>query len=110
MAYPELLRTALDLRLTVARALELLRAGGASPAEAADALHEVTGCAPVEARRMVDASHAWSGPRTGMSLGGTRDWSGGVGQHGSSGHGAASVLPHLVRQAAQAGATRTPRR
>jgi hypothetical protein len=47
-----------------------------------------------------------------VSLGaGFREWYGAIGQHGRSGHGSASVLPHLARQSqAQAGAARAPRR
>jgi hypothetical protein len=112
VTYPELLRTALGQRLPMTKALELLRGSGASPAEAAQALQDVTGASPEEARATVAASRAWSGPRSGISLGaGFREWYGAIGQHGRSGHGSASVLPHLARQAhAQAGPARTPRR
>jgi hypothetical protein len=112
VTYPDLLRSALDQRLPMARALELLRGSGASPAEAAQALQDVTGTSAEQARATVAASRAWSGPRSGVSLGaGFREWYGAIGQHGRSGHGSASVLPHLARQSqAQAGAARAPRR
>lgn len=110
--YPDLLRNALAHRLTMARALEVLRGNGASPIEAIDAVVEVTGSSRDDARALVAASRAWSGPRSGIALGARFDeWYGAIGQHGRSGQGAASVLPHLARQAqSRAGSARVPRR
>ena len=99
MNYRELLRTSLDLGLPVERALEFLRGNGASPVEAARAVQEATGTSFEEARALVARTRAWSAPRSGVqpASGRSRDWYGAIGQHGRSGHGAASVLPHLVR-------------
>lgn len=112
MTYPDVLRNALAQRLTMAKALAVLRAGGASPVEAVEAIAQVTGAPREDARQMVEASRAWSGPRPGIVLGARFEESpGSIGQHGRSGRGAASVLPHLARQAqAQAGTAAAPRR
>ena len=101
MTYRDLLQTSLDLGLPVEKALEFLRGSGASPVEAARALQETTGASFEEARALVARTRAWSGPRSGVEPAGSRarEWYGASGQHGRSGHGAASVLPHLVRQA-----------
>ena len=100
VTYRELLQSTLDQGMPLEKALESLRGPGASPAEAAFALQEATGASFEEARAMVARTRAWSGPRSGMQLPGKpREWYGSIGQHGRSGHGAASVLPHLVRQA-----------
>ncbi|MGZ5179009.1 MAG: hypothetical protein ACXWC6_12725 [Ramlibacter sp.] len=100
MTYPDLLQAALDQGTPLVRALETLRGTGASPAEAAAAVQQVTGCSRDEARQAVAQSRAWSGPRSGALPGAaTRAWCGAIGQHGRSGHGASSVLPHLARQA-----------
>lgn len=101
MTYRELLQNSLELGLPVERALEFLRGSGASPMEAASALQETTGTSFEEARALVARTRAWSGPRSGVQPASTRprEWYGAIGQHGRSGHGAASVLPHLVRQA-----------
>jgi hypothetical protein len=101
VTYRELLQTSLDLGLPMEKALEFLRGSGASPAEAASALQETTGASFEEARALVARTRAWSGPRSGLQPAATRprDGWGPIGQHGRSGHGAASVLPHLVRQA-----------
>ena len=99
MTYRELLQTSLDLGLPVERALEFLRGSGASPMEAARAVEEATGASFEEARALVAGTRAWSGPRSGVQPASARprEWYGAIGQHGRSGHGAASVLPHLVR-------------
>ena len=67
------------------------------------AVQSTTGLSPDEAREAVVHSRAWSGPRSGAHLhAGQREWYGAIGQHGRSGRGAASVLPHLGRQQSQA--------
>ncbi len=108
MTYRELLQTSLDLGLPVERALEFLRGNGASPMEAARAVQEATGTSFDEARALVARSRAWSGPRSGVQPASARprEWYGAIGQHGRSGHGAASVLPHLVRLAPSQAAKR----
>ena len=99
--YPQMLRTAIAQGVPLERGLEFLRAGGASPVEAALAVQAVTGDALEQAREAVARSRAWSGPRSGAQPhAAPREWYGAIGQHGRSGHGAASVLPHLVRQGA----------
>jgi hypothetical protein len=96
--YAVILRAALDQGLLLAQALEFLRASGASPAEAATAVEATLYLPHDEAREAVKRSRAWSGPRSGAQLHGTqREWYGSIGQHGRSGRGAASVLPHLPR-------------
>jgi hypothetical protein len=112
VTYADILRNALAQRLTMAKALAMLRCSGATPNDAIDAGTQVTGKSRDDARQMVSASRAWSGPRPGVALGAhIEDWPGATGQHGRSGHGAASVLPHLARQAqSRAGATQAPRR
>ena len=99
VTYPELLQTALDQGVALPRALEFLRGSGASPMEAALAVQEATGCSLDAAREVVSQSRAWVGPRSGAQPAGTppRHWYGAIGQHGRSGHGALSVLPHLWR-------------
>ncbi|KQT14294.1 hypothetical protein [Ramlibacter sp. Leaf400] len=100
MTYGELLQRALGQGMAVERALEFLRGSGASPAEAARAIQETIGASVDEARDLVARTRAWSAPRSGVQLPGRpREGYGAIGQHGRSGHGAASVLPHLVRQA-----------
>ena len=99
--YPQMLRTSLAQGVPLERGLEFLRAAGASPMEAALAVRDVTGAPLEQAREVVAQSRAWSGPRSGAQPHATpRAWYGAIGQHGRSGHGAASVLPHLVRQGA----------
>ena len=103
MTYQDLLKTTLEQGLPVERALEFLRGGGASPAEAAAAVRDATGVSLEEAREIVARTRAWTAPRSGLQPGGRpREWYGAIGQHGRSGHGAASVLPHLGRAAPQA--------
>jgi hypothetical protein len=106
VSFRELLQTALTHGVPVERALEYLRASGASPIEAALALQDVTGAAPQEARELVTRTRAWSAPRSGAPAVATppREWHGAIGQHGLSGHGASSILPHLVRQTLAQGA------
>lgn len=100
VTYSELLQTTLAQGMPVEKALEFLRGSGASPAEAASAVQQATGASFEEARALVQRTRAWSGPRSGMQLPSRpREWYGAIGQHGRSGHGAASVLPHLTRQA-----------
>ena len=101
VTYRELLQTSLDLGLPVERALEFLRGNGASPVEAARAVQEATGASFEEARAVVARTRAWSAPRSGVQPASprSREWYGAIGQHGRSGHGAASVLPHLARVA-----------
>ena len=100
MSYHDTLRDALDQGLPLAKALEFLRANGASPAEAASAVESATGLSADDAREAVARSRAWSGPRSGVHLhAGQREWYGAIGQHGRSGQGSASVLPHLGRAA-----------
>jgi hypothetical protein len=99
VTYCELLQTTLARGMPVEKALEFLRGSGASPAEAAKAVQETTGASFEEARALVQRSRAWSGPRSGVQPAPrSREWYGAIGQHGRSGHGAASVLPHLTRQ------------
>jgi hypothetical protein len=99
VTYRELLQTSLELGLPVERALEFLRGHGASPMEAARAVQEATGTPLEEARALVARTRAWSAPRSGVQPASARprDGYGAIGQHGRSGHGAASVLPHLMR-------------
>ena len=101
VTYRELLQTSLELGLPVERALEFLRGNGASPVEAARAVQEATGASFDDARALVARTRAWSGPRSGVQPASARprEWYGAIGQHGRSGHGAASVLPHLARLA-----------
>jgi hypothetical protein len=98
--YGDLLRSALNQGLPLDRAMELLRASGASPLEAASAVQDAGARTADEARRLVNECRAWTGPRSAVQLS-TRasEWSGAIGQHGRSGQGAASVLPHLWRPA-----------
>src|SRR5215218_1907380 len=97
--YAAILRAALEQGLPLAQALEFLRASGASPAEAAVAVEATMRLPQEEAREAVKRSRAWSGPRSGAQLhSAQREWYGSIGQHGRSGRGAASVLPHLPRQ------------
>lgn len=101
VTYRELMQRSLDQGLPVEKALEFLRGSGASPMEAASAVQEATGASFEEARALVARTRAWSGPRSGVTPASARprEWYGAIGQHGRSGHGASSVLPHLVRQA-----------
>jgi hypothetical protein len=100
VTYRELLKSTLDQGMPVEQALEFLRGHGASPFEAAQAVEEATGVTPEEARAIVARTRAWAGPRSGAQPVQTpREWYGAIGQHGRSGHGASSVLPHLWRQA-----------
>lgn len=106
MPYAELLRKTLDKGLAIERALEFLRGSGASPAEAAAAVAHVTGRSADESRELIARTRAWSAPRSGVNpVAPPRAWYGAIGQHGRSGHGAASVLPHLGRTS-PAGAAR----
>ena len=100
VTYRELLQSTLEQGMPVEKALEFLRGSGASPMEAASALQEATGASFEEARDLVARTRAWSGPRSGVQpvANRSREWYGAIGQHGRSGHGAASVLPHLARQ------------
>lgn len=99
VSYRDLLQKALDQGLSLERALEFLRSSGASPVEAAAAVRDTTRVSLEEARQIVARSRAWVGPRSGAQPGGApREWYGAIGQHGRSGRGAASVLPHLARQ------------
>ncbi|TFZ03742.1 hypothetical protein [Ramlibacter humi] len=110
MTYLQLLRQSLDQGLPVGKALEFLRGSGASPAEAAQAVQLAIGVDAARAREIVAESRAWKGPRSGvLPAPAHREWYGAIGQHGRSGHGASSVLPHLVRQAQAQGAAVTPR-
>jgi hypothetical protein len=96
--YRDLLRSALDQGTTLARAMDVLRSSGASPLEAASAVQEATGRSWEEARKVVAESRAWAGPRSAVQpMTRPREWDGTTGQHGRSGHGALSVLPHLWR-------------
>jgi hypothetical protein len=98
VSYLELLQATLHQGAALPRALESLRAAGASPMEAAAAVQQATGKSWDEARDAVAQSRAWVGPRSGaLPAGATRNWYGAIGQHGRSGHGALSVLPHLWR-------------
>ena len=104
VTYLQLMRTALDDGMPLERALEILRGAGASPAEAAAAVQEATGLSAGEARAAVARSGAWSAPRSAAQpLIALPEDLGAIGHHGRSGHGAASVLPHLVRQAQSQG-------
>lgn len=101
--YGDQLRSALDQGVPLGKAMEILRGSGASPLEAACAVQDATGASAEEARELVAQSRAWAGPRCGVRQAGkARDWDGTVGQHGRSGHGASSVLPHLWRPAPRA--------
>jgi hypothetical protein len=98
VTYGDLLRSLLDQGVPLARAMEFLRGSGASPLEAASAVQQATGRSADEAHAAVTESRAWAGPRSGIQPAArTREWYGAIGQHGRSGHGAMSVLPHLWR-------------
>jgi hypothetical protein len=98
VTYRDLLRSALDQGTPLARAVEFLRSSGASPLEAATAVQEATGRSWEESRNVVAESRAWAGPRSGVQpVAKAPEWYGDIGQHGRSGHGAMSVLPHLWR-------------
>lgn len=100
VSYCDLLRSALEQGVTLPRAMEYLRGSGASPLEAASAVQEATGRTWIESREVVEQSRAWAGPRSGAQpVARPREWYGAIGQHGRSGHGAMSVLPHLWRPA-----------
>lgn len=104
VSYCKLLRTVLEQGVTLPRAMEYLRGNGASPLEAATAVQEATGRSWIESREVVAESRAWAGPRSGAQpVARPRDWYGAIGQHGRSGHGAVSVLPHLWRPAPRQG-------
>jgi hypothetical protein len=109
--YLQLMRTALAEGLPLERALEILRGAGASPVEAATAVQEATGLPAAEARAAVTQSRAWSAPRSAAQpvFAPPQDCDA-IGHHGLSGHGAASVLPHLVRQAQTQGSGEAARR
>jgi hypothetical protein len=99
VTYQDLLRSSMAQGFPLDKALEFLRGSGASPLEAAYAVQGVTGLSWHAARDLVARTRAWSAPRSGVQPGATRrEWYGAIGQHGRSGHGAASVLPHLLRQ------------
>lgn len=99
VTYQDLLRSSMAQGFSLEKALEFLRGSGASPMEAAYAVQGVTGLSLQEARDLVARSRAWMAPRSGVQPGATlREWYGAIGQHGRSGHGASSVLPHLLRQ------------
>ena len=103
VSYRELLQSTLDQGTTLGRAMEFLRSSGASPLEAAIAVQEATGRSWDEARQVVTESRAWAAPRSAVQpIGRPREWYGAMGQHGQSGHGAMSVLPHLWRPAPRA--------
>jgi hypothetical protein len=105
VTYAQLLRNALAASQPIGKALEFLRSSGASPAEAAQAVQLAAGVDAARAREIVAESRAWKGPRSGVQPVPTqREWYGAIGQHGRSGQGASSVLPHLVRQAQAQGA------
>ena len=98
----------LNQGLAMNAALELLRDSGASPGEAVDAVAAATGHDPAQATALVQQCGAWKVPRAGraaarLAASATR---GSVGQHGRSGHGASTVLPHLVQQALSTGEKR----
>ena len=104
VSYRDLLQTALEQGIPLPRAMEYLRGSGASPLEAASAVQEATGRTWAEAREVVAQSRAWAGPRSGVvPAAKPREWYGAIGQHGRSGHGALSVLPHLWRPAPRTG-------
>lgn len=104
VSYSDLLRTVLEQGVALPRAMEYLRGNGASPLEAATAVQEATGRSWVDAREVVAQSRAWSGPRSGAQpIPRPREWYGAIGQHGRSGHGAMSVLPHLWRPSPRQG-------
>lgn len=99
VSFRELLQSTLVQGVPLERGVEFLRASGASPMEAAMALQEVTGRPLDEARQVVARTRAWSAPRSGAIPGAApRALYGAIGQHGRSGHGSSSVLPHLARQ------------
>ena len=98
VSYQDLLQSALDQGTSLSRAMEFLRSSGASPLEAAKAVQDATGRSWTESRKVVAESRAWAGPRSGaLPVTKSREWYGAIGQHGRSGHGALSVLPHLWR-------------
>jgi hypothetical protein len=99
VSYSQLLQATVDQGLSLERGLEFLRGSGASPMEAALAVQEVAGVPLDEAHALVARTRAWSAPRSGVNpAAAPRAWYGAIGQHGRSGHGASSVLPHLLRQ------------
>ncbi len=89
-------------------ALELLRNDGASPVEALAAIQQATGADEQQARQALERSAAWTRPRVASGPPEARQETH-EGQHGRSGHGASSVLPHLLRQPPAPGSERKDR-
>jgi len=96
--YAALLKKYLAQGLDLQAALERLRNEGASPLEAIAAIAHATGVEHEEARGAFALSRAWDRPRVADADRAPATSSGDEGQHGRSGHGASSVLPHLLRQ------------
>ena len=94
--YAELLQSTLRQRLPMHRALAVLRDSGASPAEAAQAVGTLTGYSADDALAVVRQSGAWNVPRGAAADAEALARRDPVGRHGRSGHGAATVLPHLM--------------
>jgi hypothetical protein len=95
--YTALLKNYLAEGLDLQAALELLRNDGASPVEAVAAIRDAAGMDQFRAQQAFELSPAWSRPRS-AAASRARGPAAEQGQHGRSGHGASSVLPHLLRQ------------
>ncbi|AEG91658.1 hypothetical protein [Ramlibacter tataouinensis] len=94
MTYVDLLRKVLLQGVPVENALDFLRDAGASPLEAAVAVHIVTGTELADARKLVEISQAWKAPRPRPAPTVAAEPS--VGHYGRSGRGSHSVLAHLL--------------
>lgn len=96
--YAAHLKSYLERGLNLQAALELLRNDGASPIEAVAAIRAATGVDEAQAQQAFQQSPAWGRPRVQSTGGASEAGVQETGQHGRSGHGSSSVLPHLLRQ------------
>jgi hypothetical protein len=96
--YADHLKSYLERGLSLQAALELLRNDGASPVEAVAAIRAATGVDQAHAQQAFQQSPAWGRPRVPSAGRPSGAQAQEAGQHGRSGHGSSSVLPHLLRQ------------
>lgn len=96
--YAAHLKAYLGRGLDLQAALELLRNDGASPIEAVVAIRDATGVDEAQAEQAFQSSPAWGRPRVQETSRSPDADTPEAGRHGRSGHGASSVLPHLLRQ------------
>lgn len=97
MDYAALLKNYLAQGTALQAALELLRNDGASPIEAVDAIMQAAQVPEAQAKELFGQSRAWQRPRV-SNTEPTPAEQEAAAHHGRSGHGASSVLPHLLRQ------------